>query len=148
MPPPQWNNEAVYWPKDGVENLEGYSTGGYHPMYINDEFSNGRYRVVHKLGYGSYSTVWLAHDRKESRYVALKIVTADVSERSVESKILQHLQRGDDLNHPGRKYIPSLLDQFSFKGPNGHHMCLVSEVAGCRLLNPRRIAPGSCSPWI
>ncbi|GAA88373.1 hypothetical protein AKAW_06487 [Aspergillus luchuensis IFO 4308] len=141
MPPPQWNNEAVYWPKDGVENLEGYSTGGYHPTYINDEFSNGRYRVVHKLGYGSYSTVWLAHDRKESRYVALKIVTADVSERSVESKILQHLQRGGDPNHPGRKYISSLLDQFSFKGPNGHHMCLVSEVAGCSVAESKENSP-------
>ncbi|RAH62719.1 kinase-like protein [Aspergillus piperis CBS 112811] len=141
MPPPQWNNEAVYWPEDGVENLEGYATGGYHPTYINDEFSNGRYRVVHKLGYGSYSTVWLAHDRKESRYVALKIMIADVSERSVESKILQHLQRGGDLTHPGRKYISSLHDQFSFKGPNGHHMCLVSEVAGCSVAESKENSP-------
>ncbi|PYH37021.1 kinase-like protein [Aspergillus neoniger CBS 115656] len=65
---------------------------------------------------------------------------ADVSERSVESKILQHLQRGD-LNHPGRKYISSLLDQFSFKGPNGHHMCLVSEVAGCSVAESKENSP-------
>ena len=68
-------NDAIYWPKDGVENLDGYCAEWYHPAYINDEFANGRYRVIHKLGYGSYSTVWLGRDQEEQRYVALKIAT-------------------------------------------------------------------------
>lgn len=65
--PPTHTNDAIYWPEDGLETLDGYSAGGYHPIYINDEFSNGRYRVIHKLGYGSYSTVWLARDEEENR---------------------------------------------------------------------------------
>jgi serine/threonine-protein kinase SRPK3 len=29
---------------------------------IGDVFNNGKYRVLRKLGYGIYSTVWLARD--------------------------------------------------------------------------------------
>ncbi|QKX58032.1 uncharacterized protein TRUGW13939_05152 [Talaromyces rugulosus] len=136
---------AIYWPEDGIENLEGYSSGGYHPTYINDELSNGRYRIVHKLGYGPYYTVWLSRDQEKNRYVALKIVIADVSERSLESKILQHLQAGD-VSHPWREYVSSLLDNFSFNGPNGQHMCLVSEVAGCSIAESKENSPNFMFP--
>lgn len=83
-----------------LENLEGYCPGGYHPTHIGNEFSNGRYQVIHKLGYGSYSTVWLFRDRKENRYAALKIVLAEASRTGLESKILQHLGAGD-VGHGG-----------------------------------------------
>jgi hypothetical protein len=46
------------------ENLDQYSTGGYHPVRIGDTFRDGAYKVVNKLGYGRYSTVWLAHDTR------------------------------------------------------------------------------------
>src|SRR5579859_7007071 len=46
------------------EDLEDYVKGGYHPVKIGDEFSEGRYSVVRKLGWGHFSTVWLAKDRK------------------------------------------------------------------------------------
>ena len=29
---------------------------------MGDKFKSGRYRVVHKLGWGHFSTVWLALD--------------------------------------------------------------------------------------
>ena len=44
------------------EELSDYCQGGYHPVYIGDTFSNGRYVVVRKLGWGHFSTVWLAKD--------------------------------------------------------------------------------------
>lgn len=50
-------SQILYEPLEGVERLEYYRAGGYHPVKIGDEFQ-GRYRVVHKLGYGSYSTTW------------------------------------------------------------------------------------------
>lgn len=43
------------------EDLEDYKYGGYHPVHIGDEFA-GRYVVVRKLGWGHFSTVWLARD--------------------------------------------------------------------------------------
>jgi serine/threonine-protein kinase SRPK3 len=42
------------------ESISRYCEGGYHPVRIGDVFSNGKYKVVSKLGYGVYSTVWLA----------------------------------------------------------------------------------------
>lgn len=36
-------------------------TGGYHHVKIGD-FFNGRYHVIRKLGWGHFSTVWLAWD--------------------------------------------------------------------------------------
>jgi hypothetical protein len=44
------------------EDLEDYRKGGYHPVAIGDKFSNGRYVIVRKLGWGHFSTVWLARD--------------------------------------------------------------------------------------
>ena len=38
--------------------------GGYHPVHLGDSFAETRYTVVRKLGWGHFSTVWLAEDRK------------------------------------------------------------------------------------
>lgn len=46
------------------EDWEDYVKGGYHPVLIGDTFSEGRYVVVRKLGWGHFSTVWLANDTK------------------------------------------------------------------------------------
>ncbi|KAL3441470.1 kinase-like domain-containing protein [Aspergillus insuetus] len=56
----------------GVEALEGYRHGGYHPVMVGDTVYN-RYLIVDKLGSKGYSTVWLALDNKLDGYVALKI---------------------------------------------------------------------------
>ena len=46
------------------ESLLEYRKGGYHPVCLGDTFRNDRYRIQHKLGWGGYSTVWLAEDTK------------------------------------------------------------------------------------
>ena len=45
-----------------AEPLEWYRKGGYHPTHLGDRFKDGRYKVVHKLGWGGHATVWLARD--------------------------------------------------------------------------------------
>jgi hypothetical protein len=44
------------------EDLEDYCKGGYHPVEPGQLYKNGRYTVVRKLGWGHFSTVWLARD--------------------------------------------------------------------------------------
>lgn len=46
------------------EDYADYVKGGYHPVQIGDLFSDGRYKVVRKLGWGHFSTVWLAKDQQ------------------------------------------------------------------------------------
>lgn len=124
----------IHYFQEEVEDLDMYRPGGYHPLNIKDKLSNGRYRIVHKLGSGSHSTVWLCQDRTNLRYVALKLATSETSYVSQEVKILEHLQAtGAKSFQPGREYVPSLFDSFFVQGPNGQHQCLVSEPARCSL---------------
>lgn len=45
------------------ENPERYCPGGYHPVHLGDVFDD-KYVIIQKLGYGQYSTVWLARDMR------------------------------------------------------------------------------------
>jgi serine/threonine-protein kinase SRPK3 len=78
-----------------VENLEAYCKGGYYPITISDTLNSPRttYVVLHKLGYGSCSMVWLAQDTQTKRLVSLKLLTADpdAADWSKELAILAHL---------------------------------------------------------
>lgn len=124
--------EPKYQWHEDTEDLEHYVLGGYHPVLIGDRYHNGRYEVVHKLGFGSYSTVWLARDSKQNRFVALKIIVADASANSSESKILSRLASGDE-GHPGRTNVAALVDEFFITGPNGRHRCIITDAAGCSI---------------
>lgn len=42
------------------EWAEEYRPGGFHPVNLGDTFRDGKYKILRKLGDGSYSTVWLA----------------------------------------------------------------------------------------
>ncbi|KAG2368911.1 kinase-like domain-containing protein [Suillus spraguei] len=139
--------------QDDTEEIEGYKPGGYHPVYLGDTFpsrDNPRYRILHKLGLGSMSTVWLAKDTVEksalthpscdllidsylghphSRCVTLKIVIANLSSDNRETAILQWLSTRS-RDHPGAKHIVQLRDSFQIQGPNGTHQVLVMDVLG------------------
>lgn len=53
--------------------MEDYKPDGYHPVYLGEKFKEGRYIIEQKLGWGHFSTVWLAHDKETETHVALKI---------------------------------------------------------------------------
>ncbi|KPM42259.1 hypothetical protein AK830_g4294 [Neonectria ditissima] len=128
---------------DGVEDLSDYRPGGYHPIHIDDRLGK-RYRIVHKLGYGTFSTAWLAMDERTSKYVAIKVGTADAdrAEADVLSRLTQSAANcsnsGDELS-----LIPVVLDRFDLSGPNGTHPCLVTLPARCSLQNAREASGSS-----
>jgi hypothetical protein len=62
--------------KLGLEEVEDYRLGGYHPVQIGDIFDD-RYRVERKLGHGMDSTIWLVRDKELNRCAPLKILTAN-----------------------------------------------------------------------
>ncbi|KAI1005546.1 Protein kinase [Podosphaera aphanis] len=118
------------------EDSEDYCKGGYHPVMIGEQFKDGKYTVVRKLGWGHFSTVWLSRENATGKHVALKVVrsAAHYTETAVdEIKLLSKIVAANP-NHPGRKHVVSLLDSFEHKGPNGTHVCMVFEVLGENLL--------------
>ena len=129
------SNEHIYEWHEYVENLDHYRPGGYHPVHLGDLYSNERYQVVHKLGFGSYSTVWLARDLHLNRYVTLKIVVARASGESSESRILRHLRQ--TVSGDSDSCITSLRDEFYIDGPNGRHLCLATEPAACSVADSK-----------
>lgn len=62
------------------ENISSYCEGGFHPVQLGDHFKGGRYEVVHKLGWGGFSTAWLAKDKT---FVALTWKAETYSNRLV-----------------------------------------------------------------
>ncbi|KAE8555628.1 hypothetical protein EYB25_000326 [Talaromyces marneffei] len=111
------------------ESFSRYRPGGYHPVNLGDTFKDNRYEVHHKLGWGEFSTVWLAYDKEQKIWVSLKIKTADSSLESREHDCMQVLQKNCQGNLSS-KYIVQLLDFFLHHGPNGTHQCLVFELLG------------------
>ncbi|KAF2132422.1 kinase-like protein [Dothidotthia symphoricarpi CBS 119687] len=109
---------------DEVERLELYEPGGYHPVIINDLLHN-RYRIVDKLGFGGYSTIWLARDERVGRYVAVKIGVASSSVSCKEVDVLKALRGSREGSRAAvdGNALPSVLDAFDVCGSNGTHTC-------------------------
>ncbi|KAM0425740.1 hypothetical protein ACHAPT_008988 [Fusarium lateritium] len=121
----EWRFKTITSPCEWVKD---YRPGGYHPVHLGDAYNNGQYKVIRKLGEGSYSTVWLTHDMKNSRYVALKILVSEISGSTNELRILRHISQV--AAEQSSRFITRLLDEFEHTGPNGTHRCLVLEPMG------------------
>ncbi|KAJ3012178.1 serine/threonine protein kinase, CMGC group [Thoreauomyces humboldtii] len=118
------------------EDAEDYCKGGYHPINIGDVFNDSRYLILRKLGWGHFSTVWLAQDRKFNRPVALKIVKSapHYTETALdEIKLLDKVVSANREN-PERRCVVELYDWFKHRGVHGTHVCMAFEVLGPNLL--------------
>ncbi|KAH3902397.1 related to Serine/threonine-protein kinase SKY1 [Saccharomycodes ludwigii] len=127
------------------ENIKEYKPGGYHPAFIGEYYKKNRYILERKLGWGHFSTVWLAKDTFKNTHVAMKIVRSNnlFSEaaadeidllKSVAETNLEIIKM-DGKSHPGAKHVMCLLDSFTHSGINGEHICMVFEVLGENLLS-------------
>ncbi|KAK7397649.1 hypothetical protein QQX98_012985 [Neonectria punicea] len=111
-----------------AEPLHRYQPGGYHPLGLGDVLKDGRYKILHKLGWGSYSTTWAAKDQSEDQYIAIKVSVSDI-EHTHELEILRAIS-ALPRRHPGWSYLNHILDHFTVVGPNGAHDCFVLELVG------------------
>ena len=85
--------------EDVSEPLERYAQGLYYPICIG-EVLLGRYRIEHKLGWGGYSTVWMAHDVQYGKDVALKVMVPGEKgeyEYRMQSEILRTVHDTSNL---------------------------------------------------
>ena len=159
-----YNQKPVYSPQytdsnnSEDEGLEDYHEKGYHPVHIG-EILLDRYVLIQKLGWGHFSTAWLAFDKKFKNYVAIKIQKSDkncIEAAYDEVEILQELEKHNTepkwvesikkywADQPEKikngvtthhSQIVQLLNSFIFRGPNGNHFCMVFEIMGVTLLD-------------
>ncbi|KAI7902163.1 kinase-like domain-containing protein [Cokeromyces recurvatus] len=122
---------------DDEEDVEDYRKGGYHPVSIGDRFDDGRYIVVRKLGWGHFSTVWLALDTLTNNHVALKIVKSAnrYTESALEEIKLLECVKKTNSESKGYRHVAQLLTHFWHYGPYGKHACMTFEVLGESLLS-------------
>ncbi|UKK02838.1 serine/threonine protein kinase [Theileria orientalis] len=141
-----------------TEDQKSYVPGGYHPVTIGEVY-NERYKIEAKLGWGYFSTVWLASDAKnKDAFVALKFQrSAKIYYNAVldEIDLLKEINEGETTNawvstRPvykkllGQNYNPtkgvvSYIDYFKVDGPNGTHICVVFEAMGPNILTLIRL---------
>ncbi|MGH0128900.1 UNVERIFIED_CONTAM: hypothetical protein FKN15_028647 [Acipenser sinensis] len=117
---PEQEEEILGSDDEEQEDPNDYCKGGYHHVKIGDLF-NGRYHVIRKLGWGHFSTVWLAWDIQGKRFVAMKVVKSaeHYTETALDEIRLLSSVRNTDPNDPNREMVVQLLDDFKISGVNG-----------------------------
>jgi serine/threonine-protein kinase SRPK3 len=135
------------------ESIEDYKIGGYHPVHVGEVFIE-RYVSIQKLGWGHFSTVWLAKDMLYNTFVALKIQKSASNYMEAaydEVEILEQVSsywKKDEWIKSAEKYLApdfkanmnscfcvQLLNSFLHAGPNGKHFVMVFEIMGVNLLD-------------
>lgn len=121
---------------EDVEDVEKYVPGGYHPVDIGDRLGpagdSHHYTILHKLGFGGFSTVWLARCSRDEHYYALKILTADLPQTQGKDMIILQGLKDDGFE---RSHVVKLYGSSEVTGPNGTHTCLVLPALGPSLDN-------------
>ncbi|KIP03327.1 hypothetical protein PHLGIDRAFT_111026, partial [Phlebiopsis gigantea 11061_1 CR5-6] len=128
----------------GKEPSQDYTRGGYHPVNVGEVYRD-RYAVVQQLGWGRYSTVWLVKDFEKNREAAMKVLKSNATEDTTggdECDILRAL-RDTNPKAPGYRHICHLIDDFVHEGPNGPHICIVTELMGPTVMDCYRCVPGA-----
>jgi serine/threonine-protein kinase len=82
----------------------------------------GQYRIERKLGEGGMATVYLAHDLRHNRQVALKVLKPELAAVLGAQRFLQEIQVTANLQHP---HILPLYDSGSADGVLFYVMPLV-----------------------
>ena len=85
-----------------------------------------------RLGVGAFAQVWQCKDLKTGGQVAVKVLKSDSFVREMGEEEADLLQK---LVKSGKEELLIFLDQFWKKGPNGRHLCLVTELCGPCLLD-------------
>ncbi|KAJ5078446.1 hypothetical protein M0811_04771 [Anaeramoeba ignava] len=111
------------------EDPKDYKYGGYHLVNIGDIIKR-KYKVLCKIGWGAFSTVWACEDFEMKRYVAIKIVKSAPEYTLAAQEEVKLLKKISDEDPKGEKHVVRLFDSFKIQGPNGTHICMVFELLG------------------
>ncbi len=120
--------------EDVSEPLGRYGQGLYYPLRIGEVLA-GRYRIEHKLGWGGYSTVWMAHDVQYRKDVALKARRENTSIK-MQNEILRNVRDTSHLVIHKDSFLPK--PRLSCHAIAGGHSCISREAAARSIERPPR----------
>ena len=88
----------------------------YHPCHVGEVLVN-RYVLIQKLGWGHFSTVWLAKDFKYGNYAAVKIMKSSPHylEASYDEVSLMVSKTGRNPTKSGQQRLSSSVDRIPQK---------------------------------
>ncbi len=69
------------------------------PLHLTSALAD-RYRIDRELGHGGMATVYLAHDLKHGREVAIKVLHSDLTHSLGAERFLREIQLAAKLSHP------------------------------------------------
>ncbi|CAG7934789.1 unnamed protein product [Penicillium salamii] len=115
-----------------------------HPGYIaEDSYSvnigqvfQSRYKVIGKLGFGGYSTVWLCKDLTQRKYLTLKVFRRGSAEGKREMANYDRINTVKS-SHRGAALVPTALDTFQIEDTKGSYQVIVYQPLGMRLYDLR-----------
>ena len=102
---------------------------------------DSKYVVLKKLGWGHFSTVWLAFNISDKKLYALKIMRSNPRYEKVgfdEQEMIRVIMenQGHERWMKGcENYCVQMFDWFFHHATNGKHFVMVFEVLGKNLLN-------------
>ncbi|KAJ0415599.1 kinase-like protein [Aspergillus carlsbadensis] len=146
----RWSYQTVDAQPIEEQTLLGYKHKRYYPIKIGQTLKY-RYRIIAKLGYGAYSTVWLTWDESTNQYATVKVCIEreDVAESPIrnEIKTLQRMKNfADTADHPGLCFTRLASDIFEVTSPQGRHYCIASKPQGHSLRELQRAFPDAKVP--
>lgn len=98
--------------------------------WTNKTFHNN-YVLIHKLGFGSFASVWLSFNKSDKQFYAIKVHNGNDYEAGIkETKIYEILQ--SKIN---KKFIVSMKEAFDEKINDKIYHCEVLELFGYSLYN-------------
>ncbi len=127
------DTSAEWFDGDEDSDSKAYGIGGYLRVRIGDKLHN-RYIIESKLGWGHFSTVWLATDllapsKSSRRFVALKIQKSaphyldaakdEVQLLSAAKSKDNHSNSNSHITNQAENYIVQMLDSFIVSASNG-----------------------------
>ncbi|KAJ5578133.1 protein kinase [Penicillium hispanicum] len=133
------------------QTLPFYHRKCYYPVKIGQTFNN-RYRIIAKLGYGAYSTVWLAWDERANEYASPK-VSVQTDHNNVghspvlnEINMLRRLKQFADEDHPGLDFTRLARDIFETESLHGLHYCIAYKPQGNSVRTLQETFPNAIVP--
>src|ERR1043166_5902474 len=84
----------------GMDSTESQRTAGDPVIDALNVALDGRYRIEREIGQGGMATVYLAHDLRHARRVAIKVVRSDLGAVLGAERFLAEIRVTASLQHP------------------------------------------------